>query len=82
MLDEETTIHLLIRNLADLEKRTVVYSWLELRYRPKLKELLFTLDDKKDKELFNEGILLLIQVIGNDMLIVLYFSITIQIIDP
>ena len=82
MLDEETTIHLLIRNLADLEKRTVVYSWLELRYRPKLKELFFTLDDKKDKELFNEGILLLIQVIGNDMLIVLYFSITIQIIDP
>ena len=82
MLDEETTIHLLIRNLADLEKRTVVYSWLELRYRPKLKELFCTLDDKKDKELFNEGILLLIQVIGNDMLIVLYFSITIQIIDP
>ena len=43
-------------------KKIIAYSRLELRHRPKLKQLLTTLDDDQSEGLVDKGTLLLIQV--------------------
>ena len=44
------------------EKRIIAYSRLELRHRPKLKQLLTTFDDEQSERFVDKGTLLLIQV--------------------
>ena len=61
-LNEKTIIHLLMQSWPTQEKRIIAYSWLELKHRPKLKQLLTTLDDDQCEGLVDKGTLLLIQV--------------------
>ena len=60
-LDEKTSIHSLMESWPTWEKRIIAYSRLELKHRPKLKQLLTTLDDEQSEGLVDKGTLLLIQ---------------------
>ena len=47
-LDEKTSIRSLMESWPTWEKRIIAYSRLEFKHRPKLKQLLTTLDEQSE----------------------------------